>query len=330
MAMNNLGRVAMVHRGDYNPAYGYVPLDCCYHDGSTYFCKAATMGNAPPNTTYWVLMSTSASTVDRDAAEAAAQAAAGSATAAANQVTLAENQVALAQGHAATAGDEATAAAGSASAAADSANEALAYKGDAELAASQAAISATSASNSATAAAQSAASVDGPGLYNAIAAHDHSGAVGMGAPIDYEHLQGSPPCPYEVGDILTTINEASPAARWPGTVWAAMAPGRVLVGVDPADTDFDAPGKTGGEKAHALTPAEGSLHDHQITAESPWLFFGGAIATDGNNYKKIAGAITNASALTSSGQVRTGAAGSGAPHNTMPPYETVYRYKRTA
>ena len=49
MAMNNLGRVAMVHRGDYDPGYAYVPLDCCYHDGSTYFCKEPTTGNAPPS-----------------------------------------------------------------------------------------------------------------------------------------------------------------------------------------------------------------------------------------------------------------------------------------
>lgn len=320
MAMNNLGRVAMVHRGDYNPAYDYVPLDCCYHDGSTYFCKAATTGNAPPNTTYWVLMSTSASTVDRDAAEAAAQAAAGSATAAANQVTLAENQVALAQGHAATAGDEATAAAGSASAAADSANEALAYKGDAELAASQAATSATSASNSATAAAQSAASVDGPGLYNAIATHDHSGAVGMGAPIDYEHLTGAPPCPYEVGDILTTINEASPAVRWPGTVWAAMGAGRVLVGIDPNDTDFDTVGKQGGEKAHVLTIAEMAKHRHQLSDDPGFWAWGGGASSIQNG----TGAGTRLSAILS------GYSGGDLPHNNLQPYEVVYRWQRTA
>lgn len=330
MAMNNLGRVAMVHRGDYNPAYDYVPLDCCYSDGSTYLCKQDTIGNAPPNATYWVLMSTSASTVDRQAAEAAATAAAGSASAAANQVTLAAAQVDLAETAAGNAAGSVTAAAGSAANAASSAGEAEAHKGDAELAASQAATSATSAGNSATAAAQSAASVDGPGLYNAIATHDHSGNTGMGARIDYEHLQGSPPCPYSVGDILTTINEASPAARWPGTVWAAMAPGRTLVGVDPADLDFDAPGKTGGEKAHALTLAEGPSHDHQITAEQPWLYYGGAATTTADNFKKIAGAIPGASQLTASGEVRTGASGSGAPHNTMPPYETVYYWKRTA
>lgn len=153
MAMNNLGRVAMIHRGDYSPTYDYKPLDICYFDGSTYLCKEATIGNAPPNTVYWVLMSTSASTLDRDAAEAAAQAAAGSASTAANQVTLAQAQVSLAQGHATTAGNQATAAANSATAAADSAGEALASAGNAE-------VSASAAASYATAAEQSAAIVD--------------------------------------------------------------------------------------------------------------------------------------------------------------------------
>ena len=26
-------------------------------------------------------------------------------------------------------------------------------------------------------------------------------------------------CPYEVGDILQTINSTDPARRWPGTEW---------------------------------------------------------------------------------------------------------------
>lgn len=321
MAMNNLGRVAMIHRGDYSPTYDYKPLDCCYRDGSTYFCKAETVGNAPPNAAYWVLMSTSASTVDRDAAEAAAQAAAGSATAAANQVTLAENQVALAQGHATTAGDEATAAAGSASAAADSAAEADAYKGDAQLAASEAAQSATSAGNSATAAAQSAASVDGPGLYNAIATHDHSGSTGMGVRIDYEHLQGRPPCPYDVGDILTTINEGSPAARWPGTVWAGVESGRFLVA---AGSGY-AVGSTGGEATHTLTSNEMPSHSHKVYGS--WTKTENTV---GNNVFIDNGWMPLLGGRTYTEPNIAAAVGDGGAHNNMPPYLAVYMWKRTA
>lgn len=170
MAMNNLGRVAMVHKGDYSATYEYVPLDCCYSDGSTYLCKETTLGNAPPNALYWILMSTSASTVDRDAAAASALAAAGSATSAAEQVTLAAAQVTLAEGHVTTASGHATTAGTQASAASDSAAAALASAGDADVSAGEAASSATAAATSASQAAVSAASVDGPGLLAAVAA----------------------------------------------------------------------------------------------------------------------------------------------------------------
>lgn len=325
MAMNNLGRVAMVHRGDYSPTYDYKPLDCCYHDGSTYFCKAATTGNAPPNATYWVMMSTSASTVDRDAAEAAALAAAGSASTAANQVTLAAAEVALAQGHATTAGDEATAAAGSASDAAGSASQAQAFAGNAELSAGAAASSATSAANSASAAATSAASVDGPGLYNAIATHDHSGSTGMGVRIDYAHLQGSPPCPYEVGDILTTINEASPAARWPGTVWAGVESGRFLVA---AGTGYAA-GATGGAATHSHGLYSGAALIGAISGHTESLAYALSYngALTGSTYT-VYGSTSD-----SNGTDRifnTALGGSTDAGSSLPPYYAVYMWRRTA
>ena len=40
--------------------------------------------------------------------------------------------------------------------------------------------------------------------------------------------------------------------------------GRVLVGVDPDDTDFNVVGKTGGEKTHTLTIDEMPSHNHQL------------------------------------------------------------------
>lgn len=65
-------------------------------------------------------------------------------------------------------------------------------------------------------------------------------------------------CPYEVGDILVTMNETDPALRWPGTTWEVFAPGRVLIGAG-TGTDINgtsmsfAVGATGGEYSHQLT-----------------------------------------------------------------------------
>lgn len=65
-------------------------------------------------------------------------------------------------------------------------------------------------------------------------------------------------CPYEVGDILVTMNATDPAVRWPGTTWEVFAPGRVLIGagkgtdVNGTSMEF-AVGATGGEYSHQLT-----------------------------------------------------------------------------
>lgn len=74
-------------------------------------------------------------------------------------------------------------------------------------------------------------------------------------------------CPYEIGDILVTMNATDPAVRWPGTTWEVFAPGRVLIGAGKG-TDINgtsmefAVGATGGEYSHQLTVGELASHEH--------------------------------------------------------------------
>lgn len=161
--------------------------------------------------------------------------------------------------------------------------------------------------------------------------HNHSGETGMGVRIDYEHLVGNPPCPYDVGDILTTINPASPAVRWPGTVWAAVGAGRVLVGIDPNDSVFDAIGKLGGAKTHSLQLSEGPAHSH---TQSLYLDTAAAVTVPGGT-SRLAGTayIWSATAVENKNYGDFGGtqpSGSGIPHNNLQPYEVVYYWKRTA
>lgn len=80
-------------------------------------------------------------------------------------------------------------------------------------------------------------------------------------------------CPYEVGDILVTMNETDPAVRWPGTTWEVFAPGRVLIGagkgtdVNGTSMEF-AVGATGGEYSHQLTVGEMPSHNHLVKTSS--------------------------------------------------------------
>lgn len=63
---------------------------------------------------------------------------------------------------------------------------------------------------------------------------------------EYASLAGAQAFP--VGAIFTTINPANPATTLGYGAWSAFAKGRVLVGVDPLDPDFDTVEETGGSK----------------------------------------------------------------------------------
>lgn len=127
---------------------------------------------------------------------------------------------------------------------------------------------------------------------------------------------------WPVGAIYMSATSTSPATLFGGT-WVATGQGRVLVGLNPADTDFDVPLEIGGEKTHTLTEAEIPSHDH------------GA----GNlevNRKAGTGSSTgvaqgNATAATNVPvQGTTGSRGGGGAHNNLQPYQVVYMWRRTA
>lgn len=57
---------------------------------------------------------------------------------------------------------------------------------------------------------------------------------------------------FPVGAIFVTIDPTNPAATLGYGTWQAFAPGRVLVGVDPSDSDFNPVEKTGGSKTQTF------------------------------------------------------------------------------
>jgi hypothetical protein len=135
---------------------------------------------------------------------------------------------------------------------------------------------------------------------------------------------------YPVGSIYMTADLAfSPAATFGGT-WVKVAVGRVPVGFDSSQTEFNTVGKTGGEKAHTLT-----------RAELPDVSIGNGVADDrngpfvyGTTTSGMPGSATmNVDESGGSGgrQGLTERLGSGAAHNNLQPYEVVGNiWKRTA
>jgi microcystin-dependent protein len=73
---------------------------------------------------------------------------------------------------------------------------------------------------------------------------------------------------HPVGDIVINVTGANPSTYIGGT-WVAWGSGRVPVGVDTAQAEFNVAEETGGEKTHVLTAAEMPSHTHTINHDHP-------------------------------------------------------------
>lgn len=119
---------------------------------------------------------------------------------------------------------------------------------------------------------------------------------------------------HPVGDIISTTNPTNPGELWGGS-WVAWGTGRVPVGVDTADANFNTANKTGGSSTHTLTIDQIPSHTHNgqdyptRDAGTDWV---GASGTA----KK-----TNRSTM---------ATGGGQAHNNLQPYITCYMWLRTS
>ena len=127
---------------------------------------------------------------------------------------------------------------------------------------------------------------------------------------------------YPVGSIyMNCSNATNPGTLLGFGTWSAFGEGRVLIGIDSSDSDFDSAEETGGSKTHTLTEAQLPSHRHQVGSHDSTAGFGGAA---GNvEFVQDAGTgIGNA--------VNTSFTGSGQAHTIVQPYIVVYMWKRTA
>lgn len=121
---------------------------------------------------------------------------------------------------------------------------------------------------------------------------------------------------YPVGAIYMSVNSANPRAFLGGT-WVAWGTGRVPVGIDTSQTEFNAVEKQGGEKKHLLSVNEIPSHQHQYY-----------IANTTAKYAQ--GSVSSPIGLAETQLVNTVATGGGQDHNNLQPYITCYMWKRTA
>lgn len=119
---------------------------------------------------------------------------------------------------------------------------------------------------------------------------------------------------YPVGSLYTSTVSTNPGTILGVGTWVAFGAGRVMVGIDAGQTEFDTVEETGGAKTHTLTVDEMPAHTHTISSTT----------ADGGGTNIVDMGVT------ASGSVTTGSAGGGAAHNNLQPYIIVYMWKRTS
>jgi microcystin-dependent protein len=154
---------------------------------------------------------------------------------------------------------------------------------------------------------------------------------------------------FPIGSIRMTVSAADESTFLGGT-WVRWGTGRVPVGVNTSDTNFNSVEKTGGANTHTLATAELPSHNHS---------FSGSVTINANgshthqassgSYKVGSGSASTYYYMTNGGSTsgqttgsggshdHTGSVsgsvgynGSGSAHNNLQPYITCYFWKRTA
>ena len=126
---------------------------------------------------------------------------------------------------------------------------------------------------------------------------------------------------YPVGSVYINASVSTN----PGTLlgfgtWAAFGAGRVMVGLDAGQAEFNTLGQTGGTKTHTLTVNEIPSHSHTTVVN---------ISNPDN--PNSTPAVTNAANTAGTfDPVTDGATGGGQAHNNLQPYIVVYMWQRTA
>jgi microcystin-dependent protein len=166
---------------------------------------------------------------------------------------------------------------------------------------------------------------------------------------------------FPVGSVFIAVVSTSPSALLGYGTWAAFAAGRVLVGIDAGQTEFDVVEETGGAKTHTLTTAEmpahghvqdshnhtqdahthtqnAHLHDEYRNSATTGGLDGWAAGDTSTNTATLTGYDTGSTTATNQNATATNQAatatnqntGGGGAHNNLQPYIVVYMWKRTA
>lgn len=126
---------------------------------------------------------------------------------------------------------------------------------------------------------------------------------------------------YPIGHRIITENSNNPSTYLGFGTWELTSKGKMMVGIDENDTDFNTVRKTGGSKTHTNTPEELAPHTHRQVVTN---------GTGGTINGRADYAEDGSSLNTYPQGCNTDSAGGGQAYSIMNPYEVVYIWVRTA
>lgn len=145
-----------------------------------------------------------------------------------------------------------------------------------------------------------------------------------------------------VGHLYFATDGVNPATKFGFGTWVAFGAGRVLVGLDAGQTEFDALEKTGGAKTVTLTAAQSGVpaHGHGVTdpghthVENSNNTTTGTLrgwgAPDTSTNQSTATGYSTAPSQTGLTVADATPADAASAHPNLPPYIVVQAWKRTA
>ena len=128
---------------------------------------------------------------------------------------------------------------------------------------------------------------------------------------------------YPVGSIyMNASNTSNPSTLLGFGTWSPFGAGKVPVGIDASQTEFDTLGEEGGFKTHTLGTTEIPPHVHSYFMKANIT---GGTTSGGDGYN-----LGTANYSTNGGNVgqNSNGTGSASPHNNLQPYVVVHMWKR--